>query len=149
MGVPSSGVGFPVNYLQKAGVYVQRVVTTTGTDSSLATSCVMFTWSFFLHDIISLLCRYCDPRFQQQHGCPSPDRCRREYSRYQRIQRYLSFRKLLSVCCSLGVGKVYSLHILSFTLQARTSGPMMGGYLPSAQESQDHRTEEPQLQEVC
>ncbi len=51
--------------------------------------------SVFLHDIISLLCRYCDPRFQQQHGCPSPDRCRREYSRYQRIQRYLSFRKLL------------------------------------------------------
>lgn len=27
----SSGVGFPVNYLQKAGVYVQRIVTTTGT----------------------------------------------------------------------------------------------------------------------
>uniref|UniRef100_A0A9J8BTB3 RAD54 like 2 n=1 Tax=Cyprinus carpio carpio TaxID=630221 RepID=A0A9J8BTB3_CYPCA len=29
MGVPSSSTGFPVNYLQKAGVYVQRVVTTT------------------------------------------------------------------------------------------------------------------------
>lgn len=29
MGVPSSSAGFPVNYLQKAGVYVQRVVTTT------------------------------------------------------------------------------------------------------------------------
>ncbi len=54
-----------------------------------------------------------------------------------------------SVCCSLGVGKVYSLHILSLALQARTSGPMMGGYLPSALESQDHRKEEPQLQEVC
>lgn len=42
MGIPSSSAGFPVNYLQKAGVYVQRVVTTTGTDLSLvvhATSC--------------------------------------------------------------------------------------------------------------
>ncbi|XP_051979816.1 LOW QUALITY PROTEIN: helicase ARIP4-like [Xyrauchen texanus] len=29
MGIPSSSAGFPVNYLQKAGVYVQRVVTTT------------------------------------------------------------------------------------------------------------------------
>uniref|UniRef100_A0A673IHM0 RAD54 like 2 n=1 Tax=Sinocyclocheilus rhinocerous TaxID=307959 RepID=A0A673IHM0_9TELE len=29
MSVPSSSAGFPVNYLQKAGVYVQRIVTTT------------------------------------------------------------------------------------------------------------------------
>ncbi|TRZ01599.1 hypothetical protein DNTS_022958 [Danionella cerebrum] len=29
MGLPGSSAGFPVNYLQKAGVYVQRVVTTT------------------------------------------------------------------------------------------------------------------------
>ncbi|XP_057181819.1 helicase ARIP4 isoform X1 [Triplophysa rosa] len=29
MSIPGSSVGFPVNYLQKAGVYVQRVVTTT------------------------------------------------------------------------------------------------------------------------
>uniref|UniRef100_A0A672NNW8 RAD54 like 2 n=1 Tax=Sinocyclocheilus grahami TaxID=75366 RepID=A0A672NNW8_SINGR len=29
MGIPGSSTGFPVNYLQKAGVYVQRVVTTT------------------------------------------------------------------------------------------------------------------------
>lgn len=50
---------------------------------------------------------------------------------------------------SLGVGKVYSLHIMSFALKAHTSGPMMGGYLPSALESQDHPKEEPQLQEVC
>lgn len=32
LGIPgsSTGVNFPVNYLQKAGVYVQRIVTTTG-----------------------------------------------------------------------------------------------------------------------
>lgn len=91
MSVPSSSAGFPVNYLQKAGVYVQRVVTTTGTDSSLVvhatTWCIFRSPSLFLHGFMSLLCRYRDPRFQQQHGCPSPDRCRREYPRYQRIQR--------------------------------------------------------------
>lgn len=154
MGVPSSSAGFPVNYLQKAGVYVQRVVTTTGTDPSLvvhATSCYVWSLSVcFFMVFMSLLFRYCDPRVQQQHRCPSPNRCRGEYTRYPRIQRYLHFRKLLRAFTVLycTVGKVYSLHIVSFTLQAHTLGPMMGGYLPSALESQDHLKEEPQLQEV-
>lgn len=65
-----------------------------------------------LDSFLFLLCRYCDPRLQQQHRCPSPDWCRREYSCYQRIQRYSSSKELLSVYCSLGVGKVYLLVIL-------------------------------------
>lgn len=58
MGVPSSSAGFPVNYLQKAGVYVQRVVTTTGTDFSLvvhATSC--YVWGLLVcFFMVSCLC---------------------------------------------------------------------------------------------
>ena len=43
LGIPgsSSGINFPVNYLQKAGVYVQRIITTTGNNNapSLAGQC--------------------------------------------------------------------------------------------------------------
>ena len=36
LGIPgsSSGINFPVNYLQKAGVYVQRIITTTGNNNA-------------------------------------------------------------------------------------------------------------------
>lgn len=89
----SSLGGFPVNCLQKAGVFVQKIVTTTGRQilhalhfiSVLSVSTKDYYFFMAINsDCLSLsLYRHSDSRHQQLHRCPGQDHRWREYPCHQ------------------------------------------------------------------
>lgn len=85
--------GFPVNCLQKAGVFVQKIVTTTGKQIlhalhfisilSVSTKDYYFFMALNSDCLSSSLYRHSDSRHQQLHRCPGQDHRWREYPCHQ------------------------------------------------------------------
>lgn len=92
----SSLGGFPVNCLQKAGVFVQRIVTTTGRQTvyvielRICNRVIYFSWYYkwcyneLLVSLTFFTCfRHSDSRHQQLNRCPGQDHRRGEHPRHQ------------------------------------------------------------------
>lgn len=95
----SSLGGFPVNCLQKAGVFVQKIVTTTGGQAAL--TLVIESLFLFLNDnkhqkmnvLFSICFRHSDSRYQQLNRCAGEDHCWRKHSCYQGHKRYQTLNR--------------------------------------------------------
>lgn len=84
----SSLEGFPVNCLQKAGVFVQKIVTTTGRqiflhrfDFFVVSTLPLFVIFYFI------VFRYNHSGNKQLQRCPGQDHCRRKHSCHSGHQR--------------------------------------------------------------